>query len=73
MRSAELEEGTSAVCGSIQIGDFKETFIVELSEWSTRHYELQWREAAERLVCGEAKSAFVTSFLPPSKSFYFVW
>jgi hypothetical protein len=70
---AELEEGTSAVYGSIQMGDFKEKFIAELSEWSPERYDQQWQEAAKRLVRGEAKSAFITSFLSPSKSFYFTW
>jgi len=69
----ELEDGVSAVYGIIQIGDFNETFIASLSEWTPERYALQWKEAAQRLVNGESRSAFVTSFVPPDKSFYFVW
>lgn len=70
---AELEAGVSAVYGSIQIGEFNETFVTSLAEWPPERYQLQWREAAQRLVKGAAKSAFVTSFLPPNKWLYFVW
>lgn len=59
-----LEEGESLVYGRIQIGDFVEDFVANLAEWSPAHYELQWREAAERLANGETKSAFVVSFTP---------
>ncbi|HEY1758049.1 MAG TPA: hypothetical protein VGG72_21955 [Bryobacteraceae bacterium] len=56
----EPEEGESASYGI-------------LSEWPPERYELQWPEAAQRLISGESKSAFVTSFDPPSKSICFVW
>jgi CdiI N-terminal domain len=69
----ELEDGVAAVYGNIQIGDFHETFIASLCEWSDERYASQWQEAAHRLVNGESKSAFVTSFVPPDKSLYFVW
>jgi hypothetical protein len=69
----ELDGGVSALYGSIEIGDFKEKFVVSLVEWTPERYERQWREAAKRLLEGFAKSAFVTSFVSPRGSFYFVW
>jgi hypothetical protein len=57
----------------VRIGDFNETFIASLTDWTPEQYRRQWQEAAQRLVDGGLKSAFVTSFLSPNKSFYFVW
>jgi hypothetical protein len=70
----EPEEGPFwALYGSIQIGEFEETFVASLLTWSPNRYEEQWREAAKRLVDGEPKSAFVTSFVPPQPGDYFEW
>lgn len=71
--AADFAEGASAVYGSIRIGNFEEAFIASLDEWAPERYELQWLDGARRLVAGERTSAFVTSFLPPNKSPYFVW
>ena len=68
----EMNEG-AAVYGQIQLGDFKETYIASLSDWAPEQYRRQWLEAAKRLVGGEPKSAFVTSFVSPKHGRYFVW
>jgi hypothetical protein len=68
----EVEVG-AAVYGQIQIGSFNETFIASLSDWPPDRYRRQWLEAAERLVTGESKSAFVSSFVSPRDGMYFVW
>jgi hypothetical protein len=67
------DDGVSAVYGRLQIGEFQETFVASLSHWCQSQYLQQWREAAQRLIDGEAKSAFVTSFVPPSHALHFVW
>jgi hypothetical protein len=71
--TTEVPDELDIMYGTIQIGDFNEMFTASLSDWAPEHYERQWQEAAQRLVDGELKSAFVTSFLLPSNSFYFVW
>jgi len=69
----EIDEGESLMWGNLQIGDFKETFVASLFDWTPGTYRRQWREAAERLVNGESKSAFVTSFVPPTHAGHFEW
>jgi hypothetical protein len=68
------DDGVSqAVYGSIEIGDFRETFVASLSAWSPERYKLQWQEAGQRLVNDESKSAFITSFVLPSPGENFWW
>jgi hypothetical protein len=68
-----MDEGEPLVYGNLQIGDFRETFVASLLDWTPEAYRQQWREAAERLVNGESKSAFVTSFAPPTDAGHFEW
>jgi hypothetical protein len=68
------EEGEApALWGRIQIGSFIEDFIAYLCDWTPEQYRRQWLEAAERLVNGESKSAFVTMFVSPKNGGHFVW
>jgi len=70
----DVDDGVSnAVYGSIAIGEFRETFIASLSTWSPTLYERQWQEAAQRLVNGESKSAFITFFVSPGAGNSFMW
>jgi hypothetical protein len=69
----EMDEGQSLMWGSLQIADFREDFVVSLFDWTPVACRQQWREAAERLVKGEPKSAFVTSFVPPTDGSHFEW
>jgi len=69
----DLEDGVSLAYGQIQIGDFQEIFVASLFDWTKEAYCRQWLEAAERLVKGESKSAFVSSFVPPKNAHHFVW
>jgi len=41
--------GISVCKGEIQIGTFKETFVMPLDSWSVKDYEQQWREGLERI------------------------
>src|SRR5580658_2066531 len=67
------EEESPMMYGGLQIGDFYENFMASLFEWTPEMYRQQWIDAAERLVNGESKSAFVTSFVPPTDSGNFWW
>ena len=44
------ESDGDAVYGTIQIEDYKETFVASLVRWTPAHYELHWREACQRLI-----------------------
>lgn len=69
----EMDEGEPLIWGTLQIGDFSERFVASLFEWSAERYRQQWAEAAQRLVDGDPKSAFVTSFLSPENAGHFEW
>jgi hypothetical protein len=73
MREADNGNAFLGAWGTIQLGDFSERFVAALSAWSPEEYERQWQEAARRLARGEAKSAFVTSFVSPHADEYFEW
>ena len=39
----------------IVLAEFKEAFQADLSFWSKRDYETQWRQAVERIIAGESR------------------
>lgn len=47
--------------GQITIGDFQETFIMLLDNWSVDEYKQQWREGLERIRTHDS-SCLVASF-----------
>ncbi|MGV6853455.1 MAG: hypothetical protein ACWA5R_14920 [bacterium] len=57
------ENGT----GEIQLDDFRESFLADLSFWSKSDYETHWREASKQLNGGRAVS-FITSITDPDNS-----
>jgi hypothetical protein len=59
--------------GQITLGDFKERFHSDLSYWSPKDYEVQWREAIERVTDGESCSALITSLADPVSSDALIW
>jgi hypothetical protein len=68
----EVDEA-QGLWGRIQIGSFTEDFIAYLCDWAPEQYRRQWLEAADRLVNGESKSAFVTTFVSPRNGGHLVW
>ena len=65
---AELQdEGWYGLWGEVILGAHRESFLASLSLWSRSDYEQQWLDAAERIVTGTERSAFVTS------AFQFWW
>jgi hypothetical protein len=61
------EEGWDALKGEIRLGDYRETFLAALDPWARRDYQLHWIEAAQRLIRGSDRTAFLTS------AFQFRW
>jgi hypothetical protein len=49
------------------LGDHTENFLAPLGEWERRDYECHWIEAAERLLKGAERTAFITA------AFQFWW
>jgi hypothetical protein len=46
--------------GQITIGDYKETFIMPLDNWTLEEYQQQWKEGLERIK-SHAVSCLITS------------
>jgi len=60
--------------GRLQVGEFQEDFEMDLSFWSPRDYERQWRQGLERLVEKEGASCLISSMSrPESANFVFLW
>lgn len=58
----------------IDLNGFKEAFQVDLSFWSRRDYETQWRQAVERIIAGESRSCLIASMPDPATAnFVFTW
>lgn len=55
------DEGRVTLLGEITLGDESERFLASLERWTREDYERQWQEAAQRLLDGEARTAFFTS------------
>ncbi|WP_193368588.1 hypothetical protein [Pelagibius marinus] len=66
-------DGEKIALGSIKLGNFQEDFHASLSHWDQERYRSQWKEALERLVKGEDKSALVTSMYDPDKANFITW
>ena len=54
------EDGWDALEGEIRLGDYRETFLAALDPWGRQDYERHWIEAAQRLIRGSDRTAFVT-------------
>ena len=55
------EEGGFGLWGEITLGAYREKFLAPTTLWSRDRYEQQWREAADRLLRGAERTAFVTA------------
>jgi len=67
-----LESATTRF-GTIQIGDFKENFEIDLSFWSLDQYVDHWKQSLARLIEGETKSCLLTSLSDPAEANFFYW
>jgi hypothetical protein len=69
-----IEFNESAIRGRITLGEFSEEFVASLAFWTVDDYRKQWRNAAERIVNGEARSCFVASMREsPNDGAIFLW
>jgi hypothetical protein len=59
--------------GTITIGKDVETFISPIGFWQTDDYELQWRQAAQRLMDGADRSGFFISVADPAQVELYRW
>lgn len=41
--------GITSVTGQIQIGDFKETFVMPIDDWGIGKYQQQWQQGIDRI------------------------
>jgi hypothetical protein len=64
------DEGWLGLWGRITLGDYSERFIAPLGTWTKADYERQWIEAADRLVSGHERTAFVTA---PFRFWWTMW
>jgi hypothetical protein len=71
--AALLQE--SGATGRITVGDFAESFYMDLSYWSVEEYERSWRDSLQVIFGGEeGDSCLVASIAnPESSSFIFCW
>jgi hypothetical protein len=67
------DEGWRHALGGIELGDDSDGFSADLSVWSPREYEEQWRAGVARLAAGAESSALVTSYAGPEGAFHFMW
>ncbi len=66
-------EGQLVALGSLNIGEFHESFHASLSYWDRDSYLAHWIEALTRLVRGESRSALVTSMYNPATANLIRW
>jgi hypothetical protein len=67
------DEGWLHAIGGLELGADSESFEADLSTWSPREYESQWREGVARLAAGAESSALVTSYAGPGAALHFMW
>lgn len=66
-------EGWRHALGGIELGSESDGFTADLSTWSPRDYEAQWREGIARLAAGEESSALITSYAGPEAPVHSIW
>jgi CdiI N-terminal domain len=66
-------DGEAVALGSLKLGEFQEGFHASLSHWDQSRYRSQWKEALERLVKGEERSALITSMYDPATANFITW
>lgn len=59
--------------GTIEIGDFRETFLSPLIHWNRTHYRNHWNDAIERILTTSDRSALVTAMHIPKYANFIVW
>jgi hypothetical protein len=68
-----IQDEELSATGIITIGDFSETFISPIGYWTLKDYERHWSAAAQRLLRGLKRSAFLTSMYEPTQTNFLTW
>jgi len=67
------DEGWHHALGGLELGNESDGFAADLSVWSPREYEQQWRAGIARLATGAESSALITSYAGASAAFHSMW
>src|SRR5262245_51858075 len=59
--------------GRIKIDDFEQRFEMDLSFWSSSHYQRHWLEGAERLLAGAGVSCLISAMRDPRTANFIEW
>ncbi|MCY0938053.1 hypothetical protein [Streptomyces sp. H34-S4] len=72
---AALLHQEAGATGRITVGDFVESFYMDLSYWSIDEYERSWRDSIQLILDGEERdSCLIVSITNPEASnFIFSW
>ena len=66
------EDGWRYAIGGLELGSDSDSFAADLSTWSLKDYEAQWREGIARFAAGAKSSALITSYAGPAAPFHFM-
>ena len=66
------DEGARFYEGRFVLGEHSERFLAA-AKWDVSRYKTQWRAAAQELLNGAGRAAFVTSFVHPDANQNFIW
>jgi hypothetical protein len=62
------DPSTAGAEGLLILGDWKESFLASLYEWTKQDYEHQWRTAITAVIQGADKAALITEYVGPEVS-----
>ena len=71
-KTPEIINGIPSCSGQIQIGSFSESFIMPLSWWCFKDYEIQWAEGIKKIEQGKP-SCLVASMTNPENPMINWW
>jgi hypothetical protein len=67
------EDGWQHAGGELVLGPTRLCFLVDLSHWSARDYQQQWREGIARFLRGAPSTALMTAYRGPGESAHTMW
>jgi len=67
------DEGWRHAAAKLQLGEVRLCFLIDLTHWSVRDYEQQWRDGCARLVAGAPSSALMTAYRGPGDEPHTMW
>jgi len=64
---------TAGAEGLLALGEWQESFLSSLYEWTKQDYERQWQAAINSLTKGAAKAALITEYVGTQSSSKLEW